>query len=112
MEIKELVSYYINETLKTLEITFKLTTDGDDEIRTDQIQLDEVESFGYDFDDFTENTLIEMYDEDDDDTDDIFGNFFDDYSNNESESEEDEIKSFLNEYYLVYPDKLPKSEFF
>jgi hypothetical protein len=111
MEIKELVSYYINESSKTVDVTFRLTTDGDDEIRTDQIQIDEVESFGYNFDNFSENTLIEMYDEEyDDDSDDIFGNFFDDYSNNEPE--EDEIKSFLNEYYLIYPNKLPKSEFF
>jgi hypothetical protein len=110
MEIKELISYYINETSKTLDVTFRLTTDGDDEIRTDQIQLDEVESFGYDFDNFTENTLIEMYNEDDEDSDDLFGNFFDDYS--DTESEEDEIKSFLNEYYLIYPNKLPNSEFF
>lgn len=110
MEIKELISYYINESSKTLDVTFRLTTDGDDEIRTDQIQLDEVESFGYDFDNFTENTLIEMYNEEDDDIDDLFGNFFDD--DLEKENEEDEIKSFLNEYYLIYPDKLPKSDFF
>ena len=110
MEIKELVSYYINEPSKTLDVTFRLTTDGDDEIRTDQIQLDEVESFGYNFDNFTENTLIEMYNEEDEESDDFFGNFFDDFSN--SEAEEDEIKSFLNEYYLIYPNKLPDSEFF
>lgn len=110
MEIKELISYYINESSKTLDVTFRLTTDGDDEIRTDQIQLDEVESFGYNFDNFTENTLIEMYNEEDDDIDDLFGNFFDD--DLEKENEEDEIKSFLNEYYLIYPDKLPKSDFF
>lgn len=111
MEIKELISYYINESSKTLDVTFRLTTDGDDEIRTDQVLLDEVESFGYDFDNFTENTLIEMYNEDDnDDVDDLFGNFFDD--DLEKENEEDEIKSFLNEYYLIYPDKLPKSDFF
>jgi len=110
MEIKELISYYINESSKTLDVTFRLTTDGDDEIRTDQVQLDEVESFGYNFDNFTENTLIEMYNEEDDDIDDLFGNFFDD--NLEKENEEDEIKSFLNEYYLIYPDKLPKSDFF
>lgn len=111
MEIKELISYYINESSKTLDVTFRLTTDGDDEIRTDQVLLDEVESFGYDFDNFTENILIEMYNEDDnDDVDDLFGNFFDD--DLEKENEEDEIKSFLNEYYLIYPDKLPKSDFF
>jgi hypothetical protein len=53
MEIKELVSYYINESSKTVDVTFRLTTDGDDEIRTDQIQIDEVESFGYNFDNFS-----------------------------------------------------------
>ena len=47
MEIKELVSYYINETSHMLEVTFKTLTDSEDEIRTDQIVLDEIETFGY-----------------------------------------------------------------
>ena len=110
MEIKELISYYINESAKTLDVTFRLTSDGDDEIRTDQIQLNEVESFGYNFDNFSERSLLEMYNEDDEDSDDLFGSFFDDDIINETE--EDEIKSFLNEYYLIFPNKLPNSEFF
>lgn len=106
MEIKEIVSYYINETSKTLDVTFRLITDDEDEIRTDQIQLNEIETFGYNFNDFVDNNLTEMYDENDD--------FFDDFFDEEfgSEFEEDEIKSFLSEYYLIYPDKLPKSDFF
>ena len=43
MEIKELVSYYINETSHMLEVTFRILTDNDDEIRTDQIVLEEID---------------------------------------------------------------------
>jgi hypothetical protein len=107
MEIKELVSYYINETSKTLDITFKLISDGDDEVRIDHIDLDEVNSFGYNFNEFQSS---DIYEEDDEDIDDLFGGFFDDYEYNETD--EEDIITFLNEYYLVYPNKLPKSDFF
>ena len=30
MEIKELVSYYLNDTSKTLDVTFRTTLDGED----------------------------------------------------------------------------------
>ena len=40
MEIKELESFYINETSQTLDVTFRLLKDNDDEIRTDQIDFD------------------------------------------------------------------------
>jgi hypothetical protein len=109
MEIKELVSYYINETTKTMDVTFRLITDSDEEVRTDQINLSEIESFGYDFTDINENILFDVYDEDEED-DDIFGNFFQDIT--EEELQDDDIKSFLTEYYLVYPNELPNSEFF
>lgn len=111
MEIKELVSYYINESSEIIEVTFRLTIDGDDEIRTDQIQIGDVKTFGYNFDNFTESKLIEMYnEEDDDEDDDFFGNFFGDDDLNDMD--QDEIKSFLNEYYLIFPDRLPNPEFF
>lgn len=105
MEIKELSSYYINESSQTLEVTFRLTIDGDDEIRTDQIELGEVENFGYNFNEFKLDPIREMYEEEEDFEDfddDDFGDFIN----------EDEIVSFLNEYYLIYPNKLPSAEFF
>jgi hypothetical protein len=103
MEIKELVSYYINETSHTLEVTFRTLTDNEDEIRTDQIVLDEIETFGYNI----LNKINENFFEDDDEE---FEDMFDDFE--DEELDEDEIVSFLNEYYLIYPKKLPEAQLF
>ena len=103
MEIKELVSYYINETSHMLEVTFRTLTDNDDEIRTDQIVLEEIETFGYNI---SNNFKEDFYDEDDEEFEDMFDDF------EEEELDEDEIVSFLNEYYLIYPKKLPEAQLF
>jgi hypothetical protein len=108
MEINELVSFYINESSQTLEYTFRTIDDSEDEIRTGSIEFDEIKNFGYDFlDDITNSfkTLEEdgLFDDDD------YGEFGDLF---EDEFDEQEFISFLNEYYLVNPKKLPKSELF
>lgn len=103
MEIKELVSYYINETSHMLEVTFRTLTDNDDEIRTDQIVLEEIETFGYNI---SNNIKEDFYDNDDEEFEDMFDDFEDE------ELDEDEIVSFLNEYYLIYPKKLPEAQLF
>ena len=105
MEIKELVSFYINELSQTLDVTFRTLLDSDDEIRTSQIEFSEIKNFGYDvllnkIDEF-ENLI----DEDEIDYDD-FDDLYDD------EELEDEVISFLNEYYLINPKNLPPSDFF
>jgi hypothetical protein len=105
MEIKELVSFYINESSLTLDVTFRTLLDSDDEIRTSQIEFSEIKNFGYDvllnkIDEF-ENLI----DEDEIDYDD-FDDMYDD------EELEDEVISFLNEYYLINPKNLPPSDFF
>lgn len=104
MEIKELVGYYVNDTSQTLDVTFRLITDNEDIIRTDQIDLDEAESFGLNLED--NNT--DPFDSDDDD---YFAEMIRSYESN-LDVDEDEIISFLNEYYMVNPKKLPKPEFF
>ena len=103
MEIKELVSYYINETSHMLEVTFKTLTDSEDEIRTDQIVLDEIETFGYNI---LNNINENFFEDDDEEFEDMFIDF------EEEELDEDEIISFLNEYYLIYPKKLPEAQLF
>lgn len=103
MEIKELVSYYINETSHMLEVTFRILTDSEDEIRTDQIVLEEIETFGYNI---SNNIKEDFYDDDDEEFEDMFDDF------EEEELDEDEIVSFLNEYYLIYPKKLPEAQLF
>lgn len=109
MEIKELVTYYINESTETLDVTFRLSIDGDDEIRTDQIELGVIKSFGYNLDDLRTNNLLEMYNEDEDDEEDFFSDLF---SDGIEDFDSDEVKSFLDEYYLIFPDRLPDVDFF
>ena len=106
MEIKELISFYINESTEMLEVTFRLLSDSDDEIRTGQIEISETENFGYDF----LNKTLESYNR-------LFGEELDevteeDFDEEENEIEENEIISFLNEYYLIFPNKLPNAELF
>ena len=104
MEIKELVGYYVNDTSQTLDVTFRLISDNEDTIRTDQIDLDEAESFGLNFG-INNNDSFES--DDDDYLDEMIRNYEIDL-----EVDEDEVVSFLNEYYMVNPKKLPKPELF
>ena len=103
MEIKELVSYYLNDTSKTLDVTFRTTLDGEDEIREDKINFDEITNFGYDFVSDTTDNYRALLDEDYED---------DDYEEDKIFVDDQEVTSFLNEYYLIYPTKLPDSELF
>lgn len=102
MEIKELESFYVNETSQTLDVTFRLINDNDDEIRTDQIDLNESKTFGYDF---LKDDSDDLWDGEDDE------DYFDTY-NEEFEMDVEEIISFLSEYYLIYPKRLPEPQLF
>lgn len=104
MEIKELVGYYVNDTSQTLDVTFRLISDNEDTIRTDQIDLDEAESFGLNL----EDNNSDLFDSDDDD---YFAEMIRSYES-DFEVDEDEVISFLNEFYMVNPKRLPKPELF
>ena len=41
MEIVDLISYYIYEDTKRMEVSFRLNSDSEDEMRSDVINLDE-----------------------------------------------------------------------
>lgn len=99
MEIKEILSYYFDQDTKRIDVSFRLTIDSDDEIRQDILKIEEAKEFGYDI--ITEES--EYFDINEDDDED-----FDDFVT----IDEDILLSYLNEYYIVYPDKLPKSELF
>ena len=103
MEIKELESFYINETSQTLDVTFRILSDNDDEIRTDQVEIDETKTFGYDF---VKKNTDELW-IDDEDEEDLFADY-----DEEFDMDEEEIISFLNEYYLIYPKRLPEAQLY
>jgi hypothetical protein len=100
MEIKDLVSFYIDDTSNLLEVSFRTIDDDEDQVRQDTISLNEITEFGYDF---LSNNINES-DEDYDDIDDLYEGI--------NYIEDDDIISFLNEYYMINPKKLPKPELF
>ena len=97
MELQELVFFYLQETTNTLEVQFRLSIDSEEELRTDFIHLDEANDFGYEL-------LMEDYNLQEDEEEDDF------YWLESPSVDEDVLLSFLNEYYIINPDKLPKPE--
>jgi hypothetical protein len=101
MEIVDLISYYIYEETKRMEVSFRMNIDSEDEMRSDIINLDESREYGYTI--IEENLdFFDLSDYEEDEFDDI-----EDFQS----VDEDILIQFLNEYYIVNPDKLPKTEF-
>jgi hypothetical protein len=97
MEIVEIVSSFLNPTSNILEVSFRTMDDNDDVIRIDNINYNISKEYGYEL-------MSESFD------------FFDDEFEDEAddsekfELDEDELISFLNEYYEVNPKNLPSAE--
>lgn len=98
MEVVEIISHYIDKTQNLINVEFKMMGDDDDTVREDFIEYSFFDEFG--FDNTKDFGIFEDVLEDDEwEEDDV------DYIGNE-----DTLISFLNEYYVVYPRKIPKSE--
>ena len=96
MEIVEIISYFINHSTDTIDVRFRFNDDEEDEIRVDVIDLKESDDFGYTL--IVEDFDLFMDDEDEDD------NILED------NVDEIELLAFLNEYYLIYPEKIPQKD--
>jgi hypothetical protein len=100
MEIKEILSYFLNSDSNILEVSFRTIEDEDDVLRNDNINYSIVSEYGFELE--TE-------------TFDFFGEEFDEeLGDNEEkiELDEDELVSFLNEYYTINEDSIPKAELY
>jgi hypothetical protein len=100
MEVIDILSHYIDKTQNLIIVEFRMMGDDDEVVREDFIEYSYFEEFGFDknknFEIF--ESLIEEGDEwEDEDVDYI--------------SDESSLINFLNEYYVVYPKKIPKPEF-
>ena len=101
MEITEIISSYINKGNNLLRVEFQVL--NDDSVKSDIIEYHYVKEFGYDveiimdvFDNYdTDYDELEMWDDDGDEV------LIDDVT----------LTSFLNEYYVVFPDKKPDEEY-
>ena len=97
MEIVEIVSSFLNPTSNIMEVSFRTMDDTDDVIRIDNINYNISKEYGYEL-------MSESFDFFDDEFED------EDVDNEKFELDEDELISFLNEYYEVNPKNLPSAE--
>jgi hypothetical protein len=99
MEIKEIVSYFLNSETNILEVSFRTIDDNEEVLRNDNIDYTVVGEYGFDLVTESFDFFDEEFEED----------IFDD---EKVELDEDELIIFLNEYYTINPQVLPKSEFY
>lgn len=102
MEIREIVSYYLNKELNLLEVSFRTIDDSDDVVRNDEIDYTEVKEYGFELETDFFDLFEGIYDDEDND--------FLDASDDVVEIDEDELLLFLNEYYTINEDSLPKPQ--
>jgi len=102
MEIKEIVSYFLNADSNILEVSFRTIDDEDDVLRTDNIDYSVTEEYGF----VLESDTFGFYDSEFDEEEDLFD------EDSKIELDEDELISFLNEYYEINPKSLPKPELY
>jgi len=103
MEIREIISFYVNTANEVLEVDFRLIEDDDSHVRTDKIELSELQDFGLQIN----HEHLDMMDDIMEDYDDL-----DDEEEPIEELDRDELLSFLTEYYTVNPNKLPDASLF
>jgi len=103
MEIVEIISHYVDKQQNIINVEFRIFGDDDDVIREDIIEYTYFEEFG--FDDKKDLHIFEEIMDEDEDGDEWDDDDFDYIQY------EDTLTAFLNECYVVYPKKLPKSEY-
>jgi len=101
MEIKEIVSYFLNAESNILEVSFRTFDDEDDVVRTDNIDYLITEEYGF----VLESDTFGFYDDEFEDSD-------SEYDDEKIELDEDVLLSFLNEYYEINPHVIPKPDIF
>lgn len=96
MEIVEIISYHQSENIT--EVTFRLMNDEEDMVRTDVIENNFFNEFGYDY---LAPVTDWLFEQDSTETEDDFSDYLD----------EDELMGFLNEFYIVHPNKIPPAQY-
>ena len=107
MEVIEIVEYNINPKTNILEVTFRLMDDSEDMVREDKMDYSIAEEDGYNLEDEIIAFFEMGFDEDDEDL-----LFEEDSEVGDTLIDEDQLISFLNEYYTVNPNRLPKAEIY
>lgn len=100
MEIKEIVSYFLNSDSNILEVSFRTIDDEEDVLRTDNINYSIVSEYGFELETESFSFFSEDFEED------LIS------EENKIELDEDELITFLNEYYTINQNSIPKSQIY
>jgi len=100
MEVCEIITHHIDKIQNLINVEFRLIGDDEDVIREDIIEYSFFKEFGYD-----ETKDLDIFDNISEEFDEWEDYDFDYITN------ENDLVSFLNEYYIVYPKKLPKQQY-
>lgn len=100
MEVREIISSFINKESNILKVEFRFL--GDEGVRSDVMEFEYVQEFGYDAGNIM--GMFESMEEEDE---------WDDWGSDEEETylDDETLISFLNEYYVVFPDRIPDEEY-
>jgi len=99
MEIKEIISYFLNVESNILEISFRTIEDNDEVLRSDNIDFSVTEDYGFEL--VTES--FDFFDEEFED---------DEVVVEKVELDEEELIIFLNEYYTVNKHSLHNADLY
>lgn len=99
-EVSEIISYYLNNDTNILEVSFRTSDDPDDVVRIDNIDFSLTEEYGFEL----IQDEYEFFNEDEEE--DIDEELL------EVELDNDDLITFLNEYYLSNPESLPDAQIF
>ena len=101
MEVVEIISNFINKDNNVVEVEFRMRGDNEDVVRVDTIEFEYLNDFGYGVNFMT----TDIFEDIDDDWDLVFDDGDDFFI------DDDDLILFLNEYYLVFEDRLPGAEY-
>lgn len=99
MEVIEIDSHFINKDSNMLSVEFRTNADLPNQIRVDVIEYEYVTDFGYG--EPIDDTFLDEFEDEEDEWD---------FEDDDVYMDEDTLLSFLNEYYVVFPERLPESE--
>jgi hypothetical protein len=100
MEVVDIISHHIDKLQNMIVVEFKCLGDDEDIVREDFIEYSFFEEFG-----FNEKENFEIFES-------MFEDDIDEWETDEYDYvDEYKLMSFLNEYYIVYPKKIPKPEY-
>jgi hypothetical protein len=102
MEVREIVETIIREPV--LEVRFRMDVDDDSVIRVKEFIIDEIEDYGYEV--IIKNSdIFDVWEDDDEGLD------YNDNNDEDLEVDEDELISFMNEFFMI-SGGIPDPEFF